>query len=198
MNGQDNKLNVLASYFESFVCPAEPHCLGTYCDNWLLSVSDTAWTFCSGNIARGCCNCCRRYPLEAFLTCRDLKAKIKETIASCYYFCSHVPGYKSCAPPFSFSAQRDLPGPGGYRLQSPHQDSHQWMCKTHSSHNNLDFCEDHVAHSLIADRICNTGHTLATCGSLCFRAQGSWGQILVMLVSFLILLLRILLFLVVL
>lgn len=153
--------------------------------------------FCSGNIAKGCCNCCRRYPLEAFLAHRDLKAKIKETIASCYYFCSHVPGYESCAPPFSFSAQRDLPGPGRYRLHSLHQDSHRCMCKTHGSHNNLNFCEDRVARSLITGRVFNAAHALAVCGSLCFRAQGNWVQILV-LVSFLIFLLRILLFLIVL
>lgn len=90
MNGWSNNLNILASYFQSFVCTIEPHCLRTYCDNRLLSVSEKTWMFCSSNIARRCCNCCRWWPLGDFLACRNLGAKIKETIAFCDYSCSNV------------------------------------------------------------------------------------------------------------
>lgn len=38
------------------------HCLGTFSNNRLFSVSEKVWMFCSGNIARGCCNCCRQCP----------------------------------------------------------------------------------------------------------------------------------------
>lgn len=52
--------------------------------------------FCSNSIARGCCICCRLCPLEALLACRILKAKIKETVATCNYFCIRVAESKTC------------------------------------------------------------------------------------------------------
>ena len=77
------------------------------------------WMFYSSNIARGCCNCCTRCPVEASLAFRNLKAKVKEIIVSCNYFCSHVAEGKTWTFPFSVSAQRHLPGPGGNRSHSP-------------------------------------------------------------------------------
>lgn len=68
------------------------------------------------------------------------------------------------------------------------------MCETQGSHNNLDFCKGHVGLSLSSDRVFDAGHPLGTCGSLCYRVQGSWVQIL-KLISFLTLLSRIILFL---
>lgn len=83
-------MNVLASYFQPFLCPIELHCLRTYCDN----SSGKTQMFCSCNIARRGCNCCRRCPLEAFLTCKNLKAKIKETVAFCNYFVAVLLGMR--------------------------------------------------------------------------------------------------------
>lgn len=131
-----------------------------------------------------------RYPWGPFWHAETWKQKIKETTASCC-FCGHAAGCETRAPPFSFSAQRHLPVPGGYRSHVPHWDS-PMMCETQGSQNNLHFCKGHVVLSLSSDSVFDAGYPLGTCGSLCCRVQGSWVQIL-KLISFLTLLSRTLL-----
>lgn len=58
------------------------------------------------------------------------------------------------------SAQRCLSGLGGNRARSPCQDLHQWKCKNHCSHNNLDLCKDHASFFLISKRVFSAGHPL--------------------------------------
>lgn len=104
------------------------------------------------------------------------ESKKSETMASCGFY-GHAAGGETCASPSSFSAQRHLTVPGGYRSHVPHWDS-PMMCDTQGSHKDLDIYKGHVALSLSSDRVFDDGHSLGTGESLCCRVQGSWVQIL--------------------